>query len=153
MAVAPQIPTGTAANPVNPNDLVDHIVVDDHGDAFASYQLGATQIYSGALSVLALSSNQEQWNVVGAPPLPSGGNQCFGLALDDVGTLFLAVDNGVFVSHDGGANWLSASNGLPLLPHCSDLAFGLDWSGPVMYLATMGRGVWKARLPKGGKSQ
>jgi hypothetical protein len=60
--------------------------------------------------------------------------------------VFAATDWKVYVSRDTGTSWHSASQRLPVRPHCADLRFVRESRGDYLYLGTWGRGVWVSRL-------
>jgi hypothetical protein len=62
--------------------------------------------------------------------------------------VFVATDNQVYGSIDGGDTWKLASSGLPMRPHNAELRVG---RGPGreagwLYLSTFGRSVWRAHM-------
>ena len=57
--------------------------------------------------------------------------------------IFVAMDEGVYRSTDGGDNWFSINNGMP-----NAIAWDvvLNPSGSTLYVFTHGRGVWRANV-------
>jgi hypothetical protein len=68
------------------------------------------------------------------------------LAVPDLGSLYAVTTQRVYVSHDLGASWATASDGLPTMPHATDLRFATQPSGGYLYLSTYGRSLWRAKL-------
>jgi hypothetical protein len=58
------------------------------------------------------------------------------------GWLYVATDWGVWVSRNGGTNWVSIGKGMPMMP-CNDMV--LHGSGH-LYVGTFGRGIWRLNL-------
>jgi hypothetical protein len=53
----------------------------------------------------------------------------------------VGTDYGVYVSTTGGATWIQADSGLPAVPVYQ---FALDTTNNAVFIATHGRGMWKA---------
>jgi hypothetical protein len=71
------------------------------------------------------------------------------LTLDgpDLGSVFVANTNQVFVTHDFGATGMIASDQLPSVPHTSELQYVREPNGKeYMYLATYGWSMFRAPL-------
>jgi hypothetical protein len=65
----------------------------------------------------------------------------------NVGSVFVATSDKVFVTHDLGSTWLAASDGLPTVPQSNELHYGLQPDGTgYMYLSTFGWSVFRAPL-------
>jgi len=60
--------------------------------------------------------------------------------------LFVSTDDRVYMSEDGGDNWVRASLGLPRRPHCAELRMGKVGAQTRLYLGTFGRSLWQADL-------
>jgi hypothetical protein len=58
----------------------------------------------------------------------------------------ISTDDRVYLSDDGGNNWVQASGGLPRRPHCAELRVFINSDESWLYLSTFGRSVWRARL-------
>ncbi len=60
---------------------------------------------------------------------------------------YVATDLGVFVTYDAGNTWanMTVPNGLPNVG-CNDLK--MRASDRILYVATMGRGIWRMQVPK-----
>jgi hypothetical protein len=86
------------------------------------------------------------------PPISAGlpTDQFFygieGVFQEDRQLIFVATDDRVYMSEDGGGNWVQASGGLPRRPHCADLRVAIDIEQSWLYLSTFGRSVWRTRL-------
>lgn len=60
--------------------------------------------------------------------------------------LFVSTDNRVYMSEDGGENWVPAIAGLPECPHCAELRVHIDGENSWLYLSTFGRSLWRAHI-------
>ena len=67
---------------------------------------------------------------------------------EDRELVFVATDDRVYMSEDGGNNWVQASRELPRRPHGADLRVDVNDVQSWLYLSTFGRSVWRTRLPK-----
>jgi hypothetical protein len=86
------------------------------------------------------------WTLIGPTNI---GGRITSLALNDlvIGpafTLYIATDQGVFVSHTGGFAWRRLSRGMPLVP-VDDIEY--DHSNHRLVAATFGRGLYEIRVP------
>lgn len=142
--------------------LVTRIVFPAPATAFAAYNWGT--------GGMVLRYDGQSWQ-------PTGGtvpvNQYFqdgiyGLAVNKgfgpgaIGQplVFASVNDGVFLSRDLGDTWVNCSLGLPACPQgadiqCADItkvtAYGFEFGGSALYLATWGRSVWRATLNDAGE--
>ena len=79
--------------------------------------------------------------------LPAGTRSLVAIAIDPTTapvTVFVASENQVLTTLDGGVTWLDASQGLPKTFAASDLRWTDDGNGARLYLSTFGRSVWVA---------
>jgi hypothetical protein len=67
---------------------------------------------------------------------------------EDRELVFVATDDRVYMSEDGGNNWVQASLELPRRPHCADLRVDINDVQSWLYLSTYVRSVWRTKLPK-----
>ena len=125
---------------------VSRIVSDGDGRAFAVIDREGKLIQAGDGDSYLLHLAGGDWKTLeSAPPLPPGTLYALDInrARGD-STLAVASDTTVWLSPDLGRTWTEHKNGLPRVPHCSDLRFSDD--GLTLYLSTFGRSVWKADL-------
>jgi hypothetical protein len=138
----------TVEVPKENRGAVSRIVSDGDGRAFAVVdseteldQTGHRDLISFLLQLVG-----DDWKpLVSAPPLPAV--TLYALDISRVrgdSTLAVASDTTVWLSPDLGRTWTERVNGLPRVPHCSDLRFSDD--GLTLYLSTFGRSVWMADL-------
>lgn len=82
-------------------------------------------------------------------------NKGFGPGATGQPLVFASVNDGVFLSRDLGDTWVNCSLGLPSCPQGADIqcvditkvtAYGFEFGGSALYLATWGRSVWRATL-------
>jgi hypothetical protein len=86
-----------------------------------------------------------QWNAVTGLPASLGFLSVDGPAL---GSIFVATNDRVFVTHDLGSTWLLASDGLPAVVQSNELHYALNPDGQAyMYLSTYGWSMFRAALP------
>ncbi|MDP9342491.1 MAG: hypothetical protein M3Q23_10455 [Actinomycetota bacterium] len=143
-----QLPPPSPTTSLVGGGALDGIAAATDTDAFAvlngvSWQQGGT-VWSQNY-VMALDS--QGWRPVtsGLPP----DQTFYALELDwthSPSVVFVATDRKVYVSRNAGASWDSASEGLPVRPHCADLRFVGEKRGDYLYLGTWGRSVWVSRL-------
>jgi hypothetical protein len=113
-----------------------------------SYFARCRRLGLGLILLLAATSARagiDQWTNVG----PFGGNvQALAVDPQNPATLYAAAPGGgVFKSTDGGANWASASNGIPSR---SVTALAIDPTVPsTLYAAAFGTGTIDALVPSG----
>jgi Bacterial Ig-like domain (group 3) len=61
--------------------------------------------------------------------------------------LFLATDQGIYRSDNGGTNWYRYMNGMPAVADIFGLELNYDYaSPPLLHLGTYGRGFWDRQL-------
>jgi hypothetical protein len=66
----------------------------------------------------------------------------------NLGSIFVANTNEVFVTHDFGSSWLSASQGLPAVPNPRELHYvEQPDKTSELYLASYGRSMYRTVLP------
>jgi hypothetical protein len=88
----------------------------------------------------------QSWGVP-AGALPSS-DPFVAMEAPDLKSLFVATNGQVYVSHDLGNSWLSASEGLPAAANTEELHFVTQAEGTrYIYLATYGWSMFQARLP------
>jgi hypothetical protein len=105
--------------------------------AFAALQVGG----NGYL----LAWDGQIWNPLVTGSLPN--NLPFTSLEARLGSLFAATRTGVYVTHDGGKTWFTASDGLPTVSQGMDLHVVYDLNGThYLYLATYGWSLWRAVL-------
>jgi hypothetical protein len=116
------------------NGIVISLAGDSTGRLFALTTAGLIFVYG---------SSGGTWSQTTAPQVNYRG-----LVADDRGHIYAFDDMRVIRSGDGGATWRLAWQNLPLVGHLRDLRFirRADGSGH-LYLATYGRGVWRASIP------
>lgn len=119
----------------------------------------ATMMVNGSPVTYALRRNQgngeifkfnpvtNQWTQVRSPM----GGVIYSIEIDPYHSparLLAATDQSVFATNDDGANWSNISQGLPRMPHCSDLSVVRAQNGSVYYyLSTFGWSAWRAVAP------
>lgn len=137
--------------------LVTRIVFPAQGTAFAAYNWGT--------GGMILRYDGQTWQPAGgAVPVNHyfqdgiyglAVNKGFGPGAIGPPLVFASVNDGVFVSRDLGDTWVNCSLGLPACPQgadiqCADItkvtAYGFEFGGSALYLATWGRSVWRATL-------
>jgi hypothetical protein len=70
------------------------------------------------------------------------------ICTDEDGHLFVATASTVYMYDEGQDAWYLANDGLPAWANCSDIRYVADpVEGPMLYLATYGWSVWKAKPP------
>lgn len=101
---------------------------------------------SGSPAGSVLTFSGQTWQVAGGG-LPT--SQPF-VSIDgpDLGSVFVADQSQVFVTHDQGTTWLTASDGLPRAAQADELHYVLQPdSNAYMYLSTYGWSMFRALLP------
>ena len=124
-------------NPNNPDDVLVGV-----GNSYISPLYRCTNVRS--------SDSSRVWQDVGGlgttalPKVALGGIVRDPDNFDSV--WYVATDLGVFVTYDAGTTWanMTQPNGLPNVG-CNDLR--MRRSDRMLYVATMGRGVWRIQLP------
>jgi hypothetical protein len=125
---------------VNPTNADDVLV--GSGSSYSSPLYRCVNVRSSDTSRL--------WQSVGGlgtTALPSVALSCIARDPDNYDSAwYVATDLGVFVTYDGGMTWanMTQPNGLPNVA-CDDLR--LRMSDRLLYVATMGRGIWRIQLP------
>lgn len=65
----------------------------------------------------------------------------------DQSNLFLATDQGVYRSDNGGKNWYAFNNGMPTVANIFGLELNYDFSNPpLLHAGTYGRGFWDRQV-------
>jgi len=94
-----------------------------------------------------LSFDGLMWQAVNLP----SDEPFFSVDGPDINSIFAASTTQVVVSHDLGATWFTASDGLPSVAHGTELHFVRQQDGNTyhsyMYLATYGWSMYRALLP------
>lgn len=89
-----------------------------------------------------------KWVVPASAGLPTDqylyGVEC--VFQEDRRLVFVATDDAVYMSEDGGESYVRAAAGLPRRPHGADLRLALERETAWLYLSTFGRSVWRAQL-------
>jgi hypothetical protein len=101
---------------------------------------------SGSPAGSVLTFAGQSWQVAGGG-LPT--NLSF-VSIDgsDLTSIFAVSPNQVFVTHDQGASWLTASDGLPTLAQANEIHYVLQPDNTqYMYLSTYGWSMFRAPLP------
>jgi hypothetical protein len=113
-----------------------------NGTAFARYASGLLRLVPGQASWTTIEAN-------GLPGSAAEGSRYF-VAVDTErppNVLYLGTDYGIHASWDAGANWLPASQGLPVRCHPSTLRFIVEPDlSRHLVLTTFGRSAWRAHL-------
>ncbi|MFZ9755110.1 MAG: T9SS type A sorting domain-containing protein, partial [Bacteroidia bacterium] len=145
---AKDIPVGITLNNITPSFLTGRTVtsvnVDPNNPEHLIVTLGGygntTFVYE---SNDALSANPTFTNISG--DLPSMPVYDAVVDVDDPNRIVLATDFGVFVTENGGTNWVEANEGMARVPVFEIRAYEWrPWEGMVMYLGTHGRGYFKS---------
>ena len=66
--------------------------------------------------------------------------------------LFVACDNGVYVSSDNGADWVQSNLGLPISNGNGRYIISMDTSGANLVIGTFSNGVWTRKLSDFGSA-
>jgi photosystem II stability/assembly factor-like uncharacterized protein len=115
------------------------------GDTASAYLCAATS--SGARVLHTTDGGASFISVTGDLP---AGVRGMSLAVDwrpAPERLYLGTDYGVFVSLNGGTNWLHANS---LLPNVAIYELAIDTANSKLVAATHGRGMWRANLDVSG---
>jgi hypothetical protein len=89
--------------------------------------------------------NGTSWDAVsGNPP----NNLKFSsIQAPDISNLYVSTQAAVYDSHDGGATWNRASDGLPAMAQASELRIVTEPAGTYLYLVSYGRSLWRTTIP------
>ncbi|MCA1585477.1 MAG: hypothetical protein LC791_12170 [Acidobacteria bacterium] len=117
--------TRLAASPMNPDVVYATFANFGHSHVFRSKD--------GALT----------WEDLDKGRLPDVPHHSIAIPADDANTVFVCSDAGVFVSRDGGQDWMNVTRNLPNVMVVDLVHHLLD--GTLM-AATYGRGLWRLRL-------
>jgi hypothetical protein len=134
------IPVQLAINPgnVQGNPQIDAILELSPALAFASYE-SASKGY-------VLAWQGQAWNPLGGGlpnTLPFTAFEA-----PDVLSIFAGTRTTVYVTHDLGNSWFTASDGLPTVAQGTDLHYVREPDGNrYLYLATYGWSLWRTLLP------
>ena len=89
----------------------------------------------------------QEWQVLGGGALPNT-LPLNTIVLRELDLLFATTGSTVYVSHDLGSTWETATSGLPTLPVGNELTVVRQPEGTrCLYPATYGRSLWRALLP------
>jgi hypothetical protein len=139
---------GGGLPPLPSGGFINRLLVRSEGTvAFALHNVyPSNSDPAGRGRLLRTNNGGLKWDVIAG--LPNGN--IYGLDEDwttSPPTLFVATDTQVLRSRDDGTTWTPVNDGLPKLPHCSDLRFVAYPGGKrYLYLGTWGWSLWRAAL-------
>lgn len=133
----PMTPTGVEA----PTRMVTAIAIDSKSPqkrvyvTYGGYSAGNVRVWDEGVGWSTRAGN-----------LPEVPARTLAIHPSQRDFLYVGTDLGLFCSADRGRNWFPAAEG-----PCQVQVANLIWSGPTLYAATHGRGLYKIDLRAGGK--
>jgi len=128
---------------------VNFVVQPQVGSINGLFEVSASSAFAATASGYVLKLAGQTWKAVGGglpydhPFISVDGDP-------NLDSVFAANTNQVFVTHDQGSTWLSASHGLPTVAQSTELHYVHEPNGiEFMYLASYGWSMFSADLTPG----
>ncbi|PYL07894.1 MAG: hypothetical protein DME33_08900, partial [Verrucomicrobia bacterium] len=139
-----------SSSSVDPGRFVSGITIDPANPnhawlSYSSYSSLTTETPGHVFEVTRTAPSTATWTSLDSPggtPFPDF--PATGIARDSNGDLYVSNDWGVLFLANGGASWVPAGTGLPMVEVAG---LTIVPSARLLYAATHGRSAWRLRLP------
>jgi len=139
-----------SSSSVDPGRVVSGITIDPANPnhawlSYSSYSSLTTETPGHVFEVTRTAPSTATWTSLDSPggtPFPDF--PATGIARDSNGDLYVSNDWGVLFLANGGASWVPAGTGLPMVEVAG---LTIVPSARLLYAATHGRSDWRLRLP------